>query len=139
MTVRRWVVELAAVAVLIVVVPVPAQATPVREARWRVRHGAHVALQYHDRHHTFHAFTARRALMLEPDLMWADDGYGLRGEVEITYKDDRKILLITRTPRRFRWFCTLTRGNGDIIASRSRSYAGLKRPQLCKGDQRWPS
>ena len=138
MTGRRQVVALAVI-VSLIVCAVPARATPVREARWRVRHGARVAIEYDDRHGTFHAFTARRAEMLEPELMWEDDGYGLHGEVEITFKDDRKILLITRTPRRFRWFCSLTRGNGDILTNRSRSYAELKRPQLCKGDQLWPS
>jgi hypothetical protein len=51
---------------------------PVKDARYRVRHGGKVALQFFERKATFEGFNSRKAKRLEPNLAWADDRGRLR-------------------------------------------------------------
>jgi hypothetical protein len=78
--------------------------------------------------------------MLRPRVEWDEDTFPVAFNNEVSlFRDDRLMLMVTGTHGVDHWYCTVTRGNGDIITGHSRSYWGLKKPNRCIGDQRWPT
>jgi hypothetical protein len=110
-----------------------AEAGPVKDARYRVRHGGKVALRYFERKGTFERFNSGKADRLEPNLAWVDhreptDG----GQVDIEFSGARRLLLITRTLGG-RWFCTVTTRSGDQTAGAGASLSSIDTKSECIG------
>jgi hypothetical protein len=106
---------------------------PVKDARYRVRHGGKVALRYFDRKGTFERFNSSKADRLEPNLAWVDhreptDG----GQVDIAFSGARRLLLITRTLGG-RWFCTVPTGSGNQTAGAGASFSSVDTTRECIG------
>ena len=101
-----------AVALSVVMATTALADQPVEAARYRVRHGGRVSLEYFEREHTFERFNSRKAARLDSNLAWVDDEKPHRGQVDIAFTGQRRLLLITQTPDG-RWFCSVTSGGGD--------------------------
>jgi hypothetical protein len=106
---------------------------PARDARYRVRHGGKVALEYFGRERTFEGFDSHKAARLEPNLGWVDGEKPHRSQVDIVSAGARRLLLITETPSG-RWFCSVTTGGGDQDAGSGRSFASLDTTNECTHD-----
>jgi hypothetical protein len=104
---------------------------PVKDARYRVRHGGKVALTYFDRKGTFERFNSRKAHRLEPNLAWIDHREPTDGaQVDIAFRGERRLLLITRTVAG-RWFCTVTTGSGNQTAGGGNSFGSVDTKRGC--------
>ena len=118
---------------LLLAVATATEAGPRRDARYRVRHGGRVALDYFERKGTFERFNSTKAERLESNLAWIDHREPVDGaQVDIAFTGERRLLLITRTLGG-RWFCTVTSGSGEQTAGRGRSFASVDRKRECVG------
>ncbi len=106
---------------------------PVKDARYRVRHGGTVAIEYFESKRTFEGFDSRKAKHLESNLGWIDHRRPTDGaQVDIAFAGARRLLLVTRTldgP----WFCTVTSGSGTQIPGSGRSFHSVDTKRECIG------
>ena len=120
-----------AVVLLVVAITTAAVADrPKKAARYRVRHGGKVALAYFERRHTFERFNSQKAARLEPNLSWVDGETPHRGQVDIAFTGERRLLLITSTYTG-RWFCTVTSGGGKQRSGSGQSFQSVDSKQEC--------
>jgi hypothetical protein len=112
--------------------PVQAGASTERQAaRYRVRHGGKVALDYFESERTFEGFDSRKAKRLESNLEWIDHRRPTDGaQVDVAFTGERRLLLITRTLGG-RWFCTVTSGDGTQTAGRGPSFSSVDSKREC--------
>jgi hypothetical protein len=130
---RRFELVVAITTTLALTLATAAEAGPVKDARYRVRHGGKVALRYFERKGTFERFNSSKADRLETNLAWVhhrepSDG----GQVDIAFAGPRRLLLITRTLGG-RWFCTVTSGSGDRTAGAGVSFSSVDTKRACTG------
>ena len=116
--------------VLLVVAATAASAGPAKAARYRVRHGGKVALEYFERRHTFERFNSQKAARLEANLGWVDGDKPHRGQVDIAFTGERRLLLITSTWTG-RWFCTVTTGGGNQTAGNGDTFQSVDTKREC--------
>jgi hypothetical protein len=103
---------------------------PVKDARYRVRHGGKVALGYFERKGTFERFNSRKAARLESNLAWVDHREPKAAQVDIAFRGQHRLLLITRTPAG-RWFCTVTTGSGNQTTGTGDSFRSVDTKREC--------
>jgi hypothetical protein len=103
---------------------------PETDARYRVRHGGKVALSYFERKGTFERFNSRKAHRIEPNLAWVDHREPKAAQVDIAFRGERRLLLITRTVAG-RCFCTVTSGSGSQIAGAGDSFRSVDTQREC--------
>jgi hypothetical protein len=103
---------------------------PVKDARYRVRHGGKVALSYFEKQGTFEGFNSRKAERLESNLAWVDHQKPQRAQVDIAFTGERRLLLITRTLAGRR-FCTVTTGSGTQTAGSGDSFRSVDTNREC--------
>jgi hypothetical protein len=116
---------------LVVTMATTASSGPIQDARYRVRHGGKVALDYFERRATFERFNSRKAERLEPNLGWVDRREPTDGaQVDIAFRGPRRLLLITRTLGG-RWYCTVTSGGGEQAAGRGDSFRSIGTKREC--------
>jgi hypothetical protein len=109
-----------------------APAGPLKDARYRVRHGGKVALDYFATKGTFDRFNSREAERLESNLAWIDHREPTDGaQVDIAFTGKQRLLLITRTLAG-RWFCTIMRGRGGTqTLGSARSFQSVDTKREC--------
>jgi hypothetical protein len=126
----RFAASVALAVVLSLTMATGAQAGPVKDARYRVRHGGKVALPYFGRKGTFERFNSRKADRLESNLAWIDHRQPADGaQVDIAFTGERRLLL-TRTLGG-RWFCTVTSGSVKQRAGSGDSFESVDTKNEC--------
>jgi hypothetical protein len=120
-----------AVALAVMTVTAASAEGPIKDARYRVRHGGRVALDYFERKGSFEGFNSRKAERLESNLAWVDHRKPTDGaQVDIALTGKHRLLLITRTLVS-RWFCTVTHGSGRQISGRGQSFRSVDTKREC--------